>query len=169
MTAPAIIQNSFDPKIATSVDPWAANGLADEYREAYPEDFAIATRVNGPVPKMFVAGKADLPDMVSAGYDPAALMRVPWRMRHYVAAEPVASTAHALIEKNASDPEANAHHEGLKLAYSRIKEWASVPADQLTEAESAALFERIYAPVRAEEARRGDRLAAYQAGQPRYL
>lgn len=155
-----------------SIDPWSENGVAAEYRAMWPEEFAIAARFHAKddpkLPGMFAGGKQNFPTATASGIDPEMLAQVPYRVRHAIAGEPSQARAYAMLEKHADDPFAEIDHDGLREAVARITQWANVPTEALTEAETAGLYERLYAPVKAEEARRGDRLAAYQAGQTQY-
>lgn len=178
--------NLFSPAIATKVDPYALNGLADHLREAFPRTFGIATRVVGTAPKLFGGGQTDLPAITSAGFDPELIKQVPWQARHYVAAIPDTASAHAAIERFAADATAVAEHEGLNAARSRIEAWIDVDASLLSDADRAVidaerasvmaahdaeLYSALYGAdgvVGGVEAARTSRMQAYGAAQTQY-
>lgn len=182
-----MISNLFNPTIESKTDPYAANGLADHFREAYPKTFAIATRVVGKVPGLFSGGRSDWPAIVSAGFDPALLNRVPWQTRHEIAAEANTAVAYKQIETYAADPAAVAPSDGLNEAWSRINAWATMderlltPADKETiraeqqavvVAQEDALYEGLYGAsgvVGGAEARQAAGRAGYAAAQGQYV
>lgn len=80
-----------------TVDAYAANPLADEMRQAVPENFAAARRATGEEPPTLFAG-GDLPLFTTAGFDPNDLLALPWVARH-AAARASASEAADLFER----------------------------------------------------------------------
>lgn len=131
------------PRVVT-VDAYTPNPLADEVHALWPTEYAIATRINGPAPRMFLAGTADVPVFTASGFEPASLLVLPYRTRHYVSAEPSIAVAQAQFERFIGDPFAHVEHEGLSKAIARLNEWLIVPADQMTPEEAEALYLNIY-------------------------
>lgn len=163
------LRSLFSGNVYAEVDPWSENGVAAEFRAAWPAEFAIASRVHAQddpqLPRMFAGGKQNLPTSLASGIDPKMLAQVPYRVRHAIAAEPSQSKAYAMLEQYADDPFAEIDHKGLRDAVARISEWSNVPADQLTEGEQAALYERVMAPVRDQVERR----ITYASAQAQYV
>jgi hypothetical protein len=181
-----MISNIFNPTMESKVSAYAANGLAEHFREAFPKTFAIATRVNGAAPKLFSGGLADWPAIVSANFDPSVLKMVPWQTRHFVAGQSDAASAHAAIEEFAANPNAVASHDGLDAAYARFEAWTVVDerlatdADKETikaeqqqsvEAQDAAFYDGLYGPtgvVGGSTAAQTAKMRTYSAAQTKY-
>lgn len=162
-----VLRSLFSGNVHAEVDPWSENGVAAEYRAVWPAEFAVAARIHAKedpqLPRMFAGGKLNYPTATASGIDPKMLAQVPYRVRHAIAAEPSQPQAYAMLEQYADDPFAEVDHEGLRAAVARIREWANIPADQLTDAEQADLYERVMAPVRAGVAGQVERRMAYRS------
>lgn len=122
-------------RFRVSLDPYGLNPLAEDYRQVNAETYNLALSKAGPPPKMFAGGTADLPAFTASGIDPQHLLKLPYAVRHYVAALADPSAAHGIFEQYADDPYATFDHEGLQAAVVRMREWASgrmdrMPADE---------------------------------------
>lgn len=111
----------FDPRRSVTLDPYGPNPIEEDMKGS--PAYAPAKASGVPVPKMFQGGNADLPVFTASGIDPQLLMKLPYRMRHAVAAEPVAATVHGMFERHANDPDALFPHEGLDEAVRRMRNW----------------------------------------------
>jgi hypothetical protein len=112
------------------VDPYGANPLTEDCRQAAPAAFNAAVVKAGPPPKLFTDGTADLPAFTAVGFDPAELMRLPALTRHHVASVADPATVHHLFEELTSDPYARIDHPGLQDAILRVRDWASGRMDR---------------------------------------
>lgn len=105
-----------------TVDPYAVLGVAEEVRVGSPGVWAVAVRDDGPAPKMFANGMLDVPTFTASGIDPGLLLRLPYRCRHWAAAEPDRAAVHGLFET--VDEYSELRHEGLDAAVNRVRAWA---------------------------------------------
>ena len=112
------------PLFLVRIDPYAANPLADDYREVNAATYAAALSEGGPPPKMFSAGTSDTPAFTASGLDPKLLLKLPYTARHAVAAEPDLATVHGIFEQSADDPYLTIWHEGFDAAIARVRTWA---------------------------------------------
>lgn len=88
-------RSPWDPTKMIPSDAYAANPLADAYRETNRETYAAAVNGGAP-PTLFSSG--DLPVFTASGIDPSLLARLPWTVRH-VAARADLATAHRLFDE----------------------------------------------------------------------
>jgi hypothetical protein len=127
---PLIEMGSLFARRTVQIDPYGLNPLLDDYRQINPVLVDIATRQNGEPPKMFLGGLADLPEFTSSGIPPESLLRLPFRIRHAVAAEPSLPKAQHLFEVYADWPDAVSDHQGLREAVDRFNSWLTrIPQD----------------------------------------
>lgn len=131
--------NLFNTNMISKTDPYAVNGLADHFKEAYPKTFAIATRLVGKVPGLFAGGSSDLPAVLASGFDTSVLNQLPWQTRHQVAAEPDAAAAYRQIEAYSGNPGAVAQCAELTEAWARVNAWGNVSETLLSSADKAAV------------------------------
>ncbi|MFI8569858.1 hypothetical protein ACIGGF_25225 [Rhodococcus sp. NPDC078407] len=90
---------AIDEPVYVTGNPWSLNGIADEAWAVDPIRYTAAMRVNGPPPKMFRGGLADLPGVTGSGLDPQELEKVPYRLRHFVAGLTDLEQAQSLVGK----------------------------------------------------------------------
>jgi hypothetical protein len=127
MTEPAndlpTYTSQFDPQRKVQLDPYGVNPL--EVDMAGSPAYAPAKASGIPVPKLFQNGADDLPAFTASGLDPKLLLKLPYGMRHAVAAEPSIEVVHAYFERDGNNPDALVPHEGLTAAQQRVSRWAS--------------------------------------------
>ncbi|MGC4112322.1 MAG: hypothetical protein QM747_18270 [Nocardioides sp.] len=103
------------------IDNRGVNPLVDY---AHATDAERAHQVAGfaEAPKMFSAGTADLPPFTASGLPPEELLKLPFGMRHAVAAEPNITKVYEFFEEDL-DPAAVIPCEALETAYYRVQTW----------------------------------------------
>lgn len=115
--------SAFSEHRQVDIDPYSANPLEQDM--ANSPAYAPAKASGVPVPKMFQGGTADLPVFTASGIDPAQLMKLPFTMRHAMAAEPDPAVVHDTFEQYANQPDFTIPHQGLHDATARMSRWAS--------------------------------------------
>ena len=126
------MNSTVSPGHQVTVDGYSRNEPADEYRQVNADTYAVASQKAGPPPKAFQGGHADLPAFTASGVDPQLLLQLPYRCRHYTAADGDAATVHGIFEQYAHDEHATLDHQGLTDAIGRIRDWASGRIDRPT-------------------------------------
>lgn len=114
-----ITSNShFDAAHQVSIDPYGKNPLEQDARQNLR-----GMRMRGTAPKMFMGGSEDLPPFTASGLDPRLLLKLPYQVRHYAAAEPSLAAVHGLFEQYVDMPHARLDHQGLGEAIGRVAQW----------------------------------------------
>lgn len=114
-----ITSNShFDVAHQVSIDPYGKNPLEQDARQNLR-----GVRMRGTAPKMFMGGSEDLPPFTASGLDPRLLLKLPYQVRHYAAAEASLAAVHGLFEQYADMPHARLDHQGLGEAIGRVSHW----------------------------------------------
>jgi hypothetical protein len=153
------------------IDVWAEDALAQDAQAAMPETYRLALAESGPPPKMFSDGLEPLPPFTASGFDPQLLTKLPYTMRHYVAAATDTAAAHGLFEQYSDDPMARFDHEGFSNAVERMRQWLAgkwesernpapptgPEAEQERADAEAGLYDALFAH---DEAVRQDRISA---------
>lgn len=162
-----IVTSRFDPRRTVDLDPYGRNPLEEDMKGGGA--YAAAKSSGVPVPKMFQGGTSDVPAFTASGIDPQLLLKLPYTMRHAVAAEPDPATVHGIFEQYADQPDYVMPHEGLDAAVARMSHWASTAGidtvrDNQRAAEQAADARRVADLRRLPPERRA--VIHQAAGQP---
>ena len=126
----SIVASSFSSGAEVNVDPWSVNVLADDLEQSNAWVYAQAI-ADGPPPKMFANGTADLPAFTASGIDPQLLLQVPGLCRHALAAEPNIAVVQASFEQDSTNPTAAYASAGLASAVQRMRVWAAGTFDSV--------------------------------------
>lgn len=110
--------SEFDRGHQVTIDPYGTNPLEEDARQNLR-----GIRMSGQAPKMFAGGTEDLPAFTATGLDPRLLLKLPYGVRHYAAAEPSLAAVHGIFERSAGNPHMRLDHEGLTEAIGRVSHW----------------------------------------------
>lgn len=108
------------------LDPFRKNPLAADAAAVAEVDYRRAREANGPPPKLFTGGEADLPPFTASDLAPFHLERLPYTMRHAIAAMAGTSAAFDLIwgwQRAGCDPLTRLDCVGLTEAVDRMHAW----------------------------------------------
>jgi hypothetical protein len=88
-----------------------------------------------------------VPAFTASGIDPDHLLKLPFQVRHAVAAEPSVVRAHALFEEYSGNPTVvtDQEHRGLRDARHRMETWFAQEADARTPEQRKIDDDALYA------------------------
>lgn len=125
------------------IDYYGTNPHADSERQWDPARYDAIASVTPP-PKAFQNGTADVPAFTVSGLDPQLLLKLPYGVRHAVAAEPDISRVHEIFEEYSDEPTATIDHPGFTQHKNRVEKWMRTARDPRSDAQREADEEALY-------------------------